>query len=361
MAANINLEIGLVVGFFAGVASFFKGFGVYRESRFLQDTPEMPIRSIAMGLVRIHGKARSEHPVSSPISHTPCCFYVVDILEWKRGERGGWRYYGTGVDGGRFYLEDSSGRVLVDARGAEYDIETTVVCEVPSTMASSFAARGASDTELLGYVARVGPSPELPGPQHILELERLRATFKSLKNPNRPEELLEVMGPQLANLQEALGGRGLQSDRLSEEIGLAHILKLQAEHKEVYGSGHEPPPQPTPPTSDVAAPATDVPAADLPVAYSPLASGRYRFVERCILPDHEYDITGTCAENIEAKDANDRNLIKKGINEPTYLIAGRARTDVNAMMQRVSHLMIFGGGILAVVCLMLLLLRFGLF
>ena len=58
---------------------------------------------------------------------------------------------------------------------------------------------------------------------------------------------------------------------------------------------------------------------------------------------------------------NDRKLIRKGTNEPTYLISGLARPDVNTMLQMRAQLMIFGGGMLAVFCLALLLLRFGLF
>jgi hypothetical protein len=81
------------------------------------------------------------------------------------------------------------------------------------------------------------------------------------------------------------------------------------------------------------------------------AAGRYRFTERCILPDHEYDITGTCDENPEAKDVSDRNLIRKGANEPTFFISGLARLDVNAMLQIRAHFMNFGGGMLAVFCL----------
>jgi hypothetical protein len=91
------------------------------------------------------------------------------------------------------------------------------------------------------------------------------------------------------------------------------------------------------------------------------SAGRYRFTERCILLDHEYDITGTCGENPEAKDGSDRNLIRKGANEPTFLISGLARPDVNAMLQIRAYFMIFGGGMLAVFCLGILLLRFGQF
>jgi hypothetical protein len=79
------------------------------------------------------------------------------------------------------------------------------------------------------------------------------------------------------------------------------------------------------------------------------------------LPGHEYDITGTCTENPEAKDANDRNLIRKGTNEPTFLISALAQSQVNTMLQARAYLMIFGGGMLAVFCLAFLFLRFGQF
>ncbi len=41
----------VTVAFFGGLYSFFKGFRIYREYRVVEDTPEIPIRSMAMGLV----------------------------------------------------------------------------------------------------------------------------------------------------------------------------------------------------------------------------------------------------------------------------------------------------------------------
>ena len=61
-----------------------------------------------------------------------------------------------------------------------------------------------------------------------------------------------------------------------------------------------------------------------------------------------------------AKDSSDRNLIRKGKNEPTFLISDRARADVTGMVHKGVLLMIYGGGMVAVFCLGLLLLRFGL-
>jgi hypothetical protein len=158
MAASIsNLDIALVFGFFGGLGAFFQGFRTYRKSRLLQDTPGTRIRSIAMGFVRIHGKAQSDRLVNSPITHTPCCYYIVEIAKWERSkesqtdsygteeERGIWSHYGVEADGVPFYLEDTSGRVRVDPHGAEYELEATGMRDVSSATASSFASGGVSD------------------------------------------------------------------------------------------------------------------------------------------------------------------------------------------------------------------------
>jgi hypothetical protein len=381
MATNIsNLDIGLLVGSFGGVGVFFRGFRIYREYLRVQGTPGIPIRSIAMGLVHIHGKAVSEQPVSSPVSHTPCCFYQVHIEKWKdEGDSGTWLHYGSEVDGVRFYLEDSSGRVLVDARGAEYDLESTCVREVSSARPSIVVPRGASDAELLGYVTRVGPSAEVPGTRHFLEGERaMLATSKYIKHPTTPDELFQGMvGPQVAQMRQRFEDEGPQSDPLREELRLAQIdlykhpfwspeyaegrkrvVKLQAQVKKA-GPRIETPPPLAPPAPPQQTPTAEDIVASVDGTLS--AGGRYQFTECCILPDHEYDITGTCGENPEAKDVNDRNLIRKAPKEPTYLISGLAQPDVNVMLQMRAQLMIVGGGMLAVFCLGLLLLRFGLF
>jgi len=54
---NWQLDALLMLGFGAGLYTFFKGFRIYREYRVLEDTPEVPIRSVAMGLVHVHGTA----------------------------------------------------------------------------------------------------------------------------------------------------------------------------------------------------------------------------------------------------------------------------------------------------------------
>ena len=171
-----NLDIGLVMGFSIGIVSFFRGFRAYRRSRLLQDTPSTPIRSIAMGFVRIHGKAKSDQLVSSPVTHTPCCYYIVQIHKWEKFKDSGayfrMRRGGRGVDGclmermrtaSGSILKTPRGTCLVDPHGAKYELDMTGTREVDSMTASSLATSGVSDRELLAYVARVGRTPQIPG------------------------------------------------------------------------------------------------------------------------------------------------------------------------------------------------------
>src|SRR5208337_782486 len=94
--ASTKIDVWLAVGFGAGLYYFYKGFRTYREYRVLMDTPEIPIRSVAMGLVDIHGKATGATPIPSPVTQTPCYFYKVDIEHWVQNKNGGsWQHLVT--------------------------------------------------------------------------------------------------------------------------------------------------------------------------------------------------------------------------------------------------------------------------
>jgi len=261
MSDDGRFEIYMAIGFGFGLVTFFRGFRIYREFRILEDTPEIPIRSIAMGLVHIHGKAQGDQLIPSPVTKTPCLFYKVDIEVYVKDSKGGgsWRHFKTDIKGVRFYLEDATGKVLVDPFHAEYDLLET--------------CKRKTDSSLESYAK----SPTTGGG--------------------------ESFGTTLG--QFTLGG--------SWNAG---------------GSGF---------------------------------SGQYRFTEYCILKDHWYDLTGTCVENPTPKDEHDRNLIMKGQNEPTYLISWRAEKAIEAALRNRAALYVFGGGALSLVCLAILLARFGMF
>jgi hypothetical protein len=284
---STNLEVAVVVGFGAGLFWFFKGFRIYREYRVLADTPEIPIRSMAMGLVEIHGKATGEQTVLSPVTKSPCLFYKVDIERWVSDKSGGhWSHAATHADGVGFYLEDATGKVLVDAHGAEYDLIQTAKREIGRSVAPSLGrlfggtrdssqATGSwvSESDLLNYVASVVSSAH--------------STFSL----------------DAASLLSGLGRGSL-----------------------ALGMGSE---------------------------------RRYRLSEYCILPEHWYDVAGTCVENPAPQDEHDRNMIVKGQNEPTFLISWRGEKEIKSTLRNRAALHIFGGAALAVACLAILLFRLG--
>ncbi len=89
------------------------------------------------------------------------------------------------------------------------------------------------------------------------------------------------------------------------------------------------------------------------------SSRRYRLSEHLILPDHWYDVTGTCSENPLGQDESSRHVIKKGENEPTFLISWRSEKEIEGTLRNRAALHIFGGGVLTVICLAILLWKFG--
>jgi len=275
-----DISIAAVVGFGAGLFWFIKGFRVFREYRVLADTPEIPIRSVAMGLVEIHGKAKGLQTVLSPVSNTPCFFYKVDIERWVSDKNGGhWSHAATQAEGTRFYLEDASGKVLVDAHGAEYDLIQTAKRETGRGFGGS-----------LGRLFGGSQDPTL-------------ATGSGVSDAD------------LLNYAQAVISTGRGSFSLSGGSLLSGLR---------MGSAH-----------------------------------RYRLCEYCILPEQSYDVAGTCIENPDAQDEHDRNMIVKGQNEPTFVISWRSEKELKSRLRNRAALHIFGGAALSVVCLAVLLFRFG--
>jgi hypothetical protein len=130
MRGNSDPAGFLSIGFVAALWTFFKGFRVMREYKVLEDTPRIPIRSVPMGFVHIRGKAESAEVLSSPVSHTPCCFYKIEIDEWKSKHDGHeWVRYCVDMNGYRFHLADGTGKILIDAHTAEYDLPATTTRE----------------------------------------------------------------------------------------------------------------------------------------------------------------------------------------------------------------------------------------
>ena len=421
-----NLEFGLTLGFIAGLISFFKGFRVYRKYRVLSDTPEIPIRSIPMGVVHIHGRAAGDERVTSPVTHRACYFFTVDIEKWEvKNNSGHWQHCAADSDGVKFYLDDGSGKVLVDARAAEFDLTENGKCELDGSrmrwqLGEPEAGWAPTESELRQYVTQAnvhkvghliqrGVSLATSIPSNNPATERKReAAHEIFSHPIgssefgqaiREQALLKMQDPShhsgnpeaeqrreaaLEMFSHPFGSpeflAGMMKQPLLRSKPLSNPQEEQARRAAIEAFNH---PVNSPEFKAgierlmALAPEAEKHKGDMQKFFamlqsgqSPLAqmgrsmegaSGKYRFTERCILPDHWYDVTGTCSENPNPKDAWDRNLIVKGEHESTFLISYRAEKEVEANLRKRAAYLIVGGAGAAVACLALLLLKLGLF
>jgi hypothetical protein len=336
MSSDDDKIIGYaILGFGLGLYYFGKGFREFRKYRVLADTPVVPIRSVAMGLVEIHGKAKGEEQIYSPVGNTPCYFYKVDIEKYVKDSkgRGRWTHAATDLNGVRFYLEDASGKVLVDLQDAEFDLPQNCKREIGGGAGRHFSwtfgqkkrtspalGIGPTDQELRDYVARVGSGMVIPDlvSSRPLTLAASGGTGGSPTPESRAEAQreLELFRQQMRVRKAA---RSFSS-------GLGGIVNL------FRGAG---------------------------LSRRAVQSTRFRLTEYCIVADHWYDLTGTCTENPHPRDGHDRNMIVKGENEPTFLISWRTEQGIEGHLRGRALKYIFGGGLLSVVCLAIALSKLG--
>ena len=334
----------LLLGTGVGVWIFFKGFRVFREFKIVADTPCMPIRSVPMGLVQVRGQALTDQPIPSPLTHTPCCFYQVKIEHYETGEHGGWKHYRTDMDGAKFYLQDQTGKVLVDSHSAEYDLPEGPPRVVDGGNIAPVMGTGASDQELLQYVQRAGVNQLASHVEHWLDK---KGPLEDPRHEQGRQALLEIARaiPQAMTGQATLQGRvpAALVERIMASQPLADPKKEEQRQKflqQIRETGTVP--------------------STMSVSTSS-ATGRYRLRESLILPGQEYHVTGTCVENPDARDAHDRNMIVLGQNEKTFLISWKPEQEVRHGLRNRALGMVFGGAALALFCLALLLWHLNLY
>ncbi|MBN2691910.1 MAG: hypothetical protein JXR43_08665 [Burkholderiaceae bacterium] len=103
-----------------GAAGWVQFFRLQRRSRVMEDMPTARIRSASQGYVELIGQALPpDAPLFSPITRTPCCWYRFKIEKRDKGEDRNWSVEEQGVSTTQFWLDDDTGRCIIDPEGAE--------------------------------------------------------------------------------------------------------------------------------------------------------------------------------------------------------------------------------------------------
>ncbi len=112
-----------IVGAFAGLFIFYKGFLLLQERHLIFNTPASKIRSASLGMVELTGLAAGPYTVVAPIAGRACYYYRTEAWEWKQsGRNKTWVKVAAECMHVPFFLDDNTGKVMVDPRGAELDL-----------------------------------------------------------------------------------------------------------------------------------------------------------------------------------------------------------------------------------------------
>jgi len=144
----------LVCGVVAGIGLFIYGFTVNRRKRLIESTPSSPVRSLAVGLVEVSGRAQPEADLlRAPFSGIPCVLFSYEIEERRgSGKNARWKTIAKGMSEQPFFVHDATGRVLVVPFGAQL-----ILSENRTTRTNWF---GSVPDHVLAGLSRLGLSAD---------------------------------------------------------------------------------------------------------------------------------------------------------------------------------------------------------
>ncbi len=271
-----------------GVILFLVGFFKYREYRILADTPVIPIRSVSMGLSHVAGTSTGGEPLTSPLTQVPCYYFEVRVeKKVKKENQEAWEETHRERAEVPFYLQDATGYILVNPERAEYNLPQAFCGELrpPALLSFGTAPR------------KVDPSLGVPPPTD----DHLRA----------------YLNGQFSQARTALQGSNIPGAKVMDK-GLAIAQKMQMLGVSIGSDGIS----------------------------MDFGNHPYRFTEYCLPAGRPTHVLGTCTENPQPADANDRNLIRKGENEKTYLISTKSEEKLEGSLRLQAFAMIFIGAAL---------------
>ena len=170
-----------VVGAVGGVVLFFRGFRMLQYKRLILNTPFSKIRSASIGLVEVSGMPTGPQTISAAITGDPCYYYRVRAWQWvESGNDHKWEQVLDESLSVPFFLDDSTGKVLVNPQGAELDVHRNFTDELQT---SSFGKGSIIPENIRKFVALRG----------LLSADKIRLEERIIK-PGYPLFVFGTLG-----------------------------------------------------------------------------------------------------------------------------------------------------------------------
>jgi hypothetical protein len=353
------------IGALAGVYLFFRGFSMLSRKRLIENTPSSKIRSAAMGLVEVSGLASGPYTITAPITGLPC--YLHRSLAWEmrqQGKNSQWVKVADETLHVPFFLDDNTGRVLIDPQGAEMDIHRDF-CE---EFNHSFFSTAETPANVAGFLLRYGVNSG-----HRIKVEEYCI---------KPKNALFVLGTLAENHSTTASGTPLRtvlSDaqgfnlRLSAlPSGVAPAVGFSSGVKAEITSGVAAKPAPIldPAQRQKVAAAMTKAGVTNPAAWAAAGvtgDGFSSLSSFSSLPSGSLSSGGGAAAAAPAAektpeaqfDLHPPVVLMRGVHNPAFFISWQSQREVVRSLGWKSAAMIWGGPALTLMCVGLLAAQFG--
>ncbi len=338
-----NLLALAAIGAALGSYWFYKGFQLLQRKRLILNTPASRIRSASMGLVEISGLAAGPYVLTSPFKQAECYYYRSTAWQLKqRGKNSEWVKVAEETLHVPFYLDDDTGKVLVDPRGAEMDLH----CDLSEQYHRSILFSG---PEMPGCVAEflarygVDPDKRIKVEEHCIKPKNFLFALGTLsQNPGLDASIRPAWAER--------AGQKLVAPVETEDIAAAQqIIRLSGETRGLPAAEM---------TQQQKIAAALVKAGiSNPAAWSAAAvkTQSATTVQMKTVPVVERKAE---PEGSEGFDLHPPVVLMQGSHQPAFFISWRSQRDVVNSLGWKSSLMIWGGPALTLASVYFLLAYF---
>lgn len=372
-----KVDLWAAFGAVFGVVLFVRGFLMLRFKRLIMNTPSSRVRSASMGLVEISGLAKGPSTIPAGITGEACYYYRATAWELRQsGRNREWKQVASESLYVPFFVEDPTGRLLIDPQGADLDIHCSFKDEfdtsffrsnrdmLPENVAKFLARNGISFSEsirleeycinpdyplfVFGTLGKNGDGASWEANQHVSAGSSLRSR-------------LNVFGPMGGGIFQSLG----MSSGFSMTYSKGTVPVSGASPISPNAGSRSPVRAPTSSWSPVSMDdvATNRTAAPAPQpAQRSLVQGISRSVSASVAtadPEGASENRPPKADDGSGFDLHPSVCISKGPNSDPFMISWRSQRDVVQSLAWKSALCIWGGPALTLACLYFLALTLG--
>jgi hypothetical protein len=346
-----GLAVLSLVGVVGGLYLFLRGFHLLARRRLLLNTPTSKIRSASLGLVEVSGLANGPYTIPAPITGKPCYLYHTTAWQQRDSKKHEWEKIAEETLFVPFLLDDGTGELLVDPLGADLDLHRdfreeysasffSTRNEVPPQVSVFLSSHGVTPARRIrieeccikpkNALFAVGTLAENPGLE--LPLPAVAEDTRPLVPAGSGVERSSVSNPSpnIVRLSEGEGpvsaGAMTQQGRIAAALVKAGI------------------------TNPAAWSAAGIPNAGLSVQEA-------RVTQLSQMERHQDDEAEIPGEDSGLKTGFNPPpvVLKKGENNPTFLISWRSQYEVVRSLAWKSALMVWGGGALTLLGIYVLL------